>query len=39
MVDKNKALVCCLLFVSHIGHNVNRKEEKKSVKREVRSGI
>jgi hypothetical protein len=26
MVDKNKAVV---LFASHIGHNVIRKEEKK----------
>jgi hypothetical protein len=28
MVDKNKAVV--LLFASHIGHNVIRKEEKKA---------
>jgi DMSO reductase anchor subunit len=35
MVDKNKAVVlefvvCRLLFASHIGHNVIRKEEKKA---------
>jgi hypothetical protein len=30
MVDKNKAVVCCLLFAGHIGHNVIRKEEKKA---------
>jgi hypothetical protein len=30
VVDKNKAVVCCLLFDSHIGHNVIRKEEKKA---------
>jgi hypothetical protein len=28
VVDKNKAVV--LLFASHIGHNVIRKEEKKA---------
>ena len=28
MVDKNKG--CRLLFASHIGHNVIRKEEKKA---------
>jgi hypothetical protein len=28
LVDKNKAVV--LLFASHIGHNVIRKEEKKA---------
>jgi hypothetical protein len=34
MVDKNKG--CRLLFASHIGHNVIRKEEKKCA---VISGI
>jgi hypothetical protein len=28
IVDKNK--VVRLLFASHVGHNVNRKEEKKA---------
>jgi hypothetical protein len=37
MVDKNKQ-GCRLLFASHIGHNVIRKEEK-NVKCGVRSGI
>ena len=37
MMDKYKAVVCCLLatstimlFASHIDHNVIRKEEKKA---------
>jgi len=30
---------CRLLFASHIGHNVIRKEEKESIKCAVRSGI
>jgi len=37
MVDKDKAVVCCLLATS--AYNVIRKTEKESVKCGVRSGI
>jgi hypothetical protein len=37
MVDKKQG--CHLLFASHIDHNVIQKEENKSIKYGVRSGL